>query len=125
MNARDVIAALVLLLVTDVAAQAPQWTASLPLASPLADASSDWPTYSGSFRSERYSPLAQIGTRNVADLRAAWIYQCGSGFVEATPIAANGLIYLTCPPATVVALSPQSGRPLWKWTRTLPQDVIT
>ena len=87
--------------------------------------SGDWLTYSGSYRSDRYSALAQIAADNVARLRVAWIYQCGDGSLEATPVVANGLIYLTCPPASVVALSPQSGRPLWKWSRTLARDVTT
>ena len=91
-----------------------------------AEPAGDWFTYSGSYRSERYSALTQIAAANVTRLQVAWAYQCGgAGSVEATPLAANGLIYLTCPPASVVALSPQTGRAVWKWTRTLPQGVIT
>ena len=122
MNARHAIAALTFVLaIADVTGHVQASNQSQNT-----EASGDWLTYSGSYRSERYSPLTQIATANVARLHVAWTYQCGGGgLVEATPLAANGLIYLTCPPATVVALSPLSGRPLWKWTRTLPQSVIT
>jgi alcohol dehydrogenase (cytochrome c) len=88
--------------------------------------SGEWLTYSGSYRSHRFSPLTEITTANVARLRTAWTYQCrDAGAVQATPIVANGLIYLTCPPATTVALSPRTGRPLWRWTRPLPQKIAT
>ena len=35
----------------------------------------EWPTYSGTFASHRYSPLTQISTTNVASLRPVWMYQ--------------------------------------------------
>ena len=122
MNPRRALSLLpVLLAIAHLSAQVPP-----PSQSQNADGSGDWQTYSGSYRADRYSPLTEIGPANVARLHAIWAYQCGGGgSVEATPLAANGLIYLTCPPASVVALSPQTGRPLWKWTRTLPQSVIT
>jgi len=119
-GARAFVTLACLLIVIRVAAQIP--------ASRIANdagAADDWLTYSGSYRSDRYSTLAQITTANVAQLRVAWTFQCGDGSVEGTPVVANGLIYLSCPPASVVALSPKSGRPLWKWSRTLPRDVTT
>lgn len=109
-----------LLALADVAAQVP--ASRVPQGT---GSSGDWLTYSGSYRSDRYSSLAQLTPANVAQLRVAWTYQCGEGSVEATPLAANGLIYLSCPPASVVALSPQSGRAIWKWSRTLPKSVTT
>ena len=43
----------------------------------LADAleKGEWPTYSGTFTSHRYSPLTQISPTNVASLRPVWMYQ--------------------------------------------------
>ena len=35
----------------------------------------NWLTYSGSYRSERYSRLTQINKNNVADLKVIWAYQ--------------------------------------------------
>src|SRR5688572_30907999 len=85
----------------------------------------DWPTYSGSFHSTRYSPLAQISKENVASLRPAWMYQPpGTGPLEGTPIVADGVMYVTSGPATVVALHPKSGRPLWQWSRPIAASVL-
>ncbi len=82
--------------------------------------SGEWLTYSGSYRSQRFSELAQITASNVSRLHAAWIYRCPEhGDLESTPLVASGLIYLTCPPATTVALSPVTGRSIWTWTRPL------
>ena len=88
-------------------------------------AKGEWQTYSGSFASQRHSPLSQISTMNVASLRPAWMYQPpGTGPLEATPIVANGVMYVTSGPATVVALSLKSGRPLWQWTRPMAASVL-
>src|SRR5438132_7888284 len=71
----------------------------------------DWPLYSRDLASTRFSPLAQINTRNVAQLAPAWVYNMrpdrpltddakgkgkgGGGIAsEATPIVVNGVMYL-------------------------------
>ena len=45
----------------------------------------------------------------------------GTGPLEGTPIVANGVMYVTSGPASVVALDLSSGRPLWQWTRPIAQ----
>ena len=88
-------------------------------------AKGDWQTYSGTFASQRHSPLAQISTTNVSSLRPVWMYQPpGTGPLEGTPIVANGVMYVTSGPAAVVALSLKSGRPLWRWTRPIAGSVL-
>jgi alcohol dehydrogenase (cytochrome c) len=85
----------------------------------------DWQTYSATFSSHRYSPLTEISTANVASLRPVWMYQPpGTGPLEGTPLVVNGVMYVTSGPATVVALSVKSGRPLWQWTRPIPASVL-
>ena len=85
----------------------------------------DWPTYSGTFHSTRYSTLAQISTENVASLRPVWMYQPpGTGPLEGTPIVADGAMYVTSGPAAVVALHLKSGRPLWQWSRPIAATVL-
>jgi quinoprotein glucose dehydrogenase len=37
----------------------------------------DWPTYGGSNRALRFSPLAQINRDNVKDLKQVWMYRTG------------------------------------------------
>ncbi|HYU79546.1 MAG TPA: PQQ-binding-like beta-propeller repeat protein, partial [Vicinamibacterales bacterium] len=85
----------------------------------------DWLMYSGSYASHRFSPLTQISTENVARLKPLWVYQPpGAGSLEGTPIVADGVMYVTSGPATVVALDVRSGRPIWEWSRPIPSSVL-
>ena len=85
----------------------------------------NWLTYSGSYRSQRFSPLKQINADNVAGLRPTWVYQVREpGIVEATPLVVDGVMYLTEPPSTVTALDARSGRRLWSWSPSMPKDVL-
>ena len=74
----------------------------------------------------RFSPLDQVNRQNVASLVPKWIYQTqGGGSLETSPIVVDGVMYLTKPPATVVALDVHTGRELWSWTRPMPSDLLT
>jgi len=85
----------------------------------------NWLTYGGSYKSQRYSPLAEINRQNVGRLKLAWAYQTRAGLVETSPIVADGVMYLTEPPSTVTALDVRTGRQLWTYTPAIPADVIT
>jgi len=58
----------------------------------------DWRVTGGSPGNTRYSPLDQINTGNVAQLRMTWIYHTGDlpadghGEIQATPIVVNGVL---------------------------------
>jgi len=83
-----------------------------------------WLTYSGTYRSHRFSTLDQINVANVASLRPVWVYQLKRpGVFESSPIVADGVMYLVEPPSTVTALDVRSGRRLWTWTPSMPKDV--
>ena len=86
--------------------------------------------YSHDLAGTRYSPLTQINTKNVANLKPAWTYRLrseaernadgrrrGRGLSEVTPIVVNGVMYL---PAgkRVVALEPETGKEIWTYTLT-------
>src|SRR5271169_3271364 len=51
------------------------------------DTGADWPTYNRDLGGSRYSPLTQITTRNVANLKQAWTYKLTS---DAPPAAGRG-----------------------------------
>ena len=92
---------------------------------PLLAQEGQWPMYSGSYSSQRFSPLKQISTDNVAKLRPAWVYQPpGTGSVEATPVVANGIMYVTSGPTMVAALDLKSGKSIWEWTRPIAPSVL-
>jgi alcohol dehydrogenase (cytochrome c) len=85
----------------------------------------NWLTYSGSYSSQRFSPLDQIAIDNVGQLKPLWVYQpAGSGPLEGTPIVADGVMYITSGPANVAALDLRSGRPLWQWSRPIAPTVL-
>ncbi len=86
---------------------------------------SNWLTYAGSYKSQRYTQLDQINKQNVTQLKPAWVYQLRAGGVfETSPVVVDGVMYMTEPPSTVTALDVRTGRPLWSWTPKIPDDVI-
>ena len=95
-----------------------------------ADEPQSWLTYSGTYRSERFSPLTEINRSNVSDLKVIWAYQMqpssygGAGLVETTPLVADGIMYLTEPPSTVTALDARTGKRLWTWSPEMPENVL-
>lgn len=82
-----------------------------------------WQTYTGDAQGRRYSPLRQINTKNVSQLKLAWQYgvadaAAGSvnaaGRSQAVPIVVGGVLYTSTSRRTVVALDPASGKEIWK-----------
>jgi alcohol dehydrogenase (cytochrome c) len=83
-----------------------------------------WLTYSGSYTGQRFSPLAQINRSNVARLKPAWAYQTNDlNPFEATPVVADGVMYISEPPSNAAALDLRTGRPLWQFRRAVPGDL--
>ena len=98
----------------------------------------DWPLYSRDLKSDKFSPLTQINTTNVAQLTQAWTYRPptppprpdngkgggkgkgkgkgGGGGIggEVTPIVVNGVMYLPAGPR-VIALEADSGKEIWTY----------
>jgi len=85
----------------------------------------DWPMFGHDYASTRYSPLTQITTKNVGNLKQAWIYHFRTdeerksaaggglgGYSEVTPIVVNGVMYLSGN-TRVVALEPETGKEIW------------
>jgi len=89
-----------------------------------ANESGNWLTYSGTYRSWRYSSLDQITLQNASRLRVEWVYQMPTTLMaETTPLVVDGIMYLTEPPSNVVALDAASGRQYWKYRRELPKRI--
>src|SRR6185295_11444297 len=94
----------------------------------LAAASSEpqnWLTYSGSYHSQRYSPLDQITPANVNNLKLQWAYQSPvAGNWQTTPLVVDGVMYLTQRLNDVVALDATTGRAFWIYRYTPAQDRV-
>ena len=76
----------------------------------------NWLTYGRDYSNQRFSPLSQIDKSNVARLAPKWIYQSGvASTFQASPIVADGVMYLSLPFNHVVALDARSGKELWRY----------
>ena len=95
----------------------------------ILDAASEpesWLTYSGTYGAQRYSTLDQITRDNVDRLQPAWIYQTRSSQkFEVSPLVVDGVMYITEPPSDVTALDLRTGRPIWRYRRSLPEGIVT
>jgi len=84
----------------------------------------DWMHFQGNPQGHRYSALKQINKTNVARMRPAWTFQLDkTDKFEASPIAHNGILYVSEPPSDVTALESRSGKVLWRYKRVLPDNV--
>ena len=74
----------------------------------------------------KYSPLDQINTSNVMELKPAWTFRTGDLYLgdkggfrgrasafETTPLYADGKLFITTAFCRVVALDPVTGKQLW------------
>ena len=88
------------------------------------EATADWLMYGGSYPNWRYSPLTDITHDNVAKLAPAWIFQTGvPGQFEASPLVADGVMYVTASYDHVFALDAASGDVLWHYEHQMPSDI--
>jgi glucose dehydrogenase len=89
--------------------------------------STRWLTYSGDYNGQRHSPLTQITPDNVYRLAAQWTFQSetmalGRGF-ETSPIALDGVLYVTGSYNHAWAIDGRTGRAFWRYRRDLPNNL--
>ena len=108
--------------------------AALAAASGLADAgrplaaqdlsrfsSQEWRAPGGDLGSTRYSTLAQVTPANVARLGAAWVTPLpGDEVSKASPVIANGLLFVTTTAGSILALDPARGTTVWTFKPDIP-----
>jgi alcohol dehydrogenase (cytochrome c) len=92
----------------------------------------NWLTYYGAYDGQRYSELDQINTGNVAQLKTAWVFQCGAVGLQAgattyafecAPIVVDGVMYITGWDGWCWALNAVTGQELWRYRHAIPFDV--
>lgn len=99
--------------------------------SKTSSAESDWPNYGNDPGGMRYSPLSEINSGNVAELKLAWVFHTGdisdgsggrkrSG-LETTPLMVDGTMYLTTGFNRVIALDPATGKQRWAYDPHIDQ----
>jgi PQQ-dependent dehydrogenase (methanol/ethanol family) len=91
----------------------------------------DWITNGGSLANERFSPLTEINTSNVASLKGIWrIRLRGSATTakysaESQPLEFRGVIYVSTGADDVFAISADTGKILWEYQAHLDQQIST
>jgi quinoprotein glucose dehydrogenase len=92
----------------------------------------EWLAYGRDPGGERYSPLDDINRTNVSSLQIAWTFRTGDAYqpprgrptaFEATPLYADGTLYLSTPVGRVIALDPVTGRQRWAYDAKVPRDA--
>ena len=84
----------------------------------------DWLGYRRTYDVTAFSPLREINRRTVARLRPVWAYTVrDSSRWVATPIVANGLMYVAEGSGRVLALDAVTGELAWTHVRTYPDDI--
>ncbi|HYM10766.1 MAG TPA: PQQ-binding-like beta-propeller repeat protein, partial [Bryobacterales bacterium] len=75
----------------------------------------NWLTYSGSYSSQRHSPMKQIHAGNIQTLVPKWIFHVPKAErLESVPIVVDGVMYVT-QPREVYALDGRTGRLIWSY----------
>nr|BBD50084.1 quino(hemo)protein alcohol dehydrogenase, PQQ-dependent [Haliea sp. ETY-M] len=96
-------------------------TAPAPVANQAADV--EWAQHGLTDAEERFSPLAQINTGNVAELGLDWYfdYPAARG-KEATPLLIDGVLYTTGSWSNVFAHDARTGELKWFYDAQVPRD---
>jgi quinohemoprotein ethanol dehydrogenase len=85
----------------------------------------NWMSHGRTYDEQRFSPLKQIDTRNVRDLKLAWHYDIPTDArgQEATPLVIDGLMYVTSAWSKVFALDARTGALLWQYDPAVPRET--
>src|SRR5439155_910927 len=87
----------------------------------------DWCSYHRAANTGwRYSPLDQVNTRNVKQLRPVWIFQPGEVRMglQSTPLVVDGYMYVSTNPSTVWKLNAKTGQRGWAYVPQMDEAII-
>jgi len=84
----------------------------------------NWPSYNGDYSGRRFSSLSQIGSDNVAQLRAQWVFHSdNSDRLEVTPVVIQGVMLVTSA-NDGYALDARTGRVIWHHAMPTSEGLI-
>lgn len=78
-------------------------------------------------RGQRYSPLKQVSTANVASLKPAWAFSFGGEKQrgqESQPLIHDGRMFVTGSYSRIWALDAATGAKLWRYEHRLPEGIM-
>ncbi len=87
-----------------------------------------WKHWGKNLGGQRYVATDQVNTANVGKLELAWRYDSGLKpptylSFEATPLFADGRLYVCLKPGIVAALDPDTGEQLWRYSSPKAEQV--
>jgi len=94
------------------------------LAQALVAQDTTWTSYGGGDNSWRYSELSEIDSSNVAKLTPQWIYQTNAGRLQTVPLVLDGMMFATGSENEAFAIDLFTGRPIWRYSETLPPGTM-
>ena len=77
----------------------------------------DWLMYSRTYDAQRFSPLNQITTKNVGQLKEVFKQELPAGVQESIPIVYRGVMYFLLPGNAVRAIDATTGALIWEHKR--------
>ena len=77
----------------------------------------DWLMFRRTYDGWAYSPLDQVTTHNVGELRLAWSRAMEPGGQYATPLVHDGVLYIQHPGDVIQALDATNGDLIWEYRR--------
>jgi alcohol dehydrogenase (cytochrome c) len=85
----------------------------------------DWTTYNGDSRANRYSTLSQITPQNISKLAPKWIYTLDGATPrgQTTPVVVQGIMYVTSG-NECWALDSGAGREIWHFQRPRTKGLV-
>lgn len=87
-------------------------------------AASDWPAHGRDYSEQRFSPLRQINTNTVGALGLQWFFEMPDRIgLQATPVVADGVMYISGGWNRIYALDAKTGAPLWQYDPQVDRKV--
>ncbi len=99
------------------------WAASANDKTMAQEASTEWLAYGRTYNEQRFSPLSEIDTSNVAKLKVDWFMELPEAVgLVATPLVADGVMYFTGSRNVVRAVDAQTGKLKWRYAPEPDRD---
>ena len=81
----------------------------------------DWLSWRRTLDGWGYSPLDDVDTSNVGDLRLAWSWGLEPGVSQTTPVVHEGVMYIANPGHVVQALDARNGDFIWEYRHEMDE----
>ena len=85
----------------------------------------DWLSWRRTRDGHGFSPLDEINTENISQLKLAWAMTMREGSNQGTPLVHDGIMFLTHPQNVIQAINAATGELIWEYAYDYPADSQT